>query len=154
MRRFDQEWALLVAARTWLGDAGYELVDSRGPEGMDQGFDIYSRAAVRIRLVADRSQWFVDVRPVAHLGDWFSLESWSICLGEPVLFHDPRPTITQQDWLQVHANSWWLQPQLDFLRSHLRNIEDSCQPDRVDETLACLAKAHAATAAFPPGDFA
>ena len=113
MRRFDQEWALLIAARTWLGDAGYELVDSRGPEGMDQGLDAYTGTLVGIMLWADRSQWFVDIRPLAHSGDWFNLESWSICLGAPVVFHDTRPRQSQQDWLEVLENSWWLQPQLD-----------------------------------------
>lgn len=152
MRRFDQEWALLIAARTWLDDAGYELIESRGPEGMDQGLDAYIGLVAGIRLVVDRSQWFVDVRPAAHNGDWFSLESWSICLGAPVLFHDTRPRLSRQDWPDVLANSWWLEPQLDYLRVHLRSIEDACQPTRVKETLDCLAKARAATAALPPDD--
>ena len=149
MRRFDQEWELLIAARDWLGEAGYELVESRGPEGMDQGMDAYVGAASSVRIVADRSQWFVDVRPSAEEVNWFSLESWSVCLGAPVLFHDPRPTPTQEDWLTVLANSWWLRPQLDYLREHIQMIEAACQPTAVSETLRCLSEARVAAAAFP-----
>jgi hypothetical protein len=55
MRRFDQEWQLLVAARKWLRDRGYRLLDSRGPEDMEQGFDVYAGEQLGIRIVADRA---------------------------------------------------------------------------------------------------
>ena len=65
MRRFDQEWQLLVAALKWLRDRGYRLLDSRGPEGMEQGFDVYAGEQLGIRIVADRGQWFLEVHPGA-----------------------------------------------------------------------------------------
>jgi hypothetical protein len=65
MRRFEQEWQLLVVARKWLHDGGYRLLDSLGPEGMEQGFDIYGGDQLGIRIVADRGQWFVEVHPGA-----------------------------------------------------------------------------------------
>jgi len=98
MRRFDQEWELLVSARTWLVDHGFRLLGSRGPEGMSQGFDIDACDRMGLRIVADRGQWLVEVHPGIEGIDaggwegWFSLEAWSVCLGQPRLFHDSRPT--------------------------------------------------------------
>lgn len=141
---------------TWLGDRGYRLLESRGPEGMDQGFDLYAGDHVEIRIIADRSQWFIEVRPGTEAVDasgwegWFNLEAWSTCLGAPATFHDTRPTLTDEDRTIVLANSWWLQPQLDFLRAHLSEIEDACQADRMRATLACLADAQRRLSAFPP----
>lgn len=155
MRRFDQEWELLVDARTWLRDRGQRLLDSRGPEGMDQGFDVYTGDRLGIRIIADRSQWFVEVRPEAEAvvavgwEGWFNLEAWDTCLGAPATFHDTRPTLTDEDWATVLANSWWLQPQLDYLRDHLAEIELACHPDRVKGTLACLLEAQRRLSAFP-----
>jgi hypothetical protein len=157
MRRFDQEWQLLVAAGQWLRDRGYRLLDSRGPEGMEQGFDVYAGNQLGIRIVVDRGQWVVEVHPgadgVTAVGweGWFTLEAWSACLGEPVVFHDTRPTLTDEDWAAVLANSWWLQPQLDFLQGHLIEIERACQADRVEATLRCLGDAQRRQSAFPPG---
>jgi hypothetical protein len=156
MRRFDQEWQLLVAARTWLRDRGYRLLDSRGPEGMEQGFDVYAGDGLGLRIIADRGQWFVEVHPGADGIDaagwegWSTLEAWSTCLGEPVTFHDTRPTFTDEDRAAVLANSWWLQPQLDYVQDHLTQIERACQPDRVEATLRCLGDAQRRQSAFPP----
>ena len=83
------------------------------------GLATYQGDRVNISLVADRSQWFVDVQPATDAPvapgspGWFGLEEWSRCLGSPVLFHDARPTPTDEDWLEVIANSWWLEPQLN-----------------------------------------
>lgn len=156
MRRFEQEWQLVVAARKWLRDRGYRLLDSRGPEGMEQGFDVYDGGQLGIRIVADRGQWFLEVHPGVDGVDaggwegWFNLEAWSTCLGETVAFHDTRPTLTDEDWAAVLANSWWLQPQLDYLKDHLTEIEGACQPDRIEEALSCLASAQRRQSAFPP----
>lgn len=156
MRRFDHDWQLLVAARTWLRDRGNRLLDSRGPEGMEQGFDVYSGDQLGIRIVADRGQWFLEVHPGADGLDaagwegWFTLEAWSACLGEPLAFHDTRATFTDEDRAAVLANSWWLQPQLDYLQDHLTEIERACQPDRVEATLMCLGDAQQRQSAFPP----
>jgi hypothetical protein len=156
MRRFDREWQLLVAARTWLRGSGFRLLDSRGPEGMDQGFDVYADNRVGIRIMADRSQWFVEIHPGAEGIDavgsqgWFTLEAWSTCLGTTVLFHDNTPTLTDLDWATVLANSWWLEPQLDYLRDHLAQIQDACSPESVEATGVCLSEAQRALSAFPP----
>ena len=156
MRRFAQEWQLLLAARTWLGDRGLRLLDSRGPEGMDQGFDFYCDDRLGIRIIADRSQWFVDVHPgsegidIGGWKDWFSLEVWSSCLGAPVIFHDPRPTLTDRDRAAVLANSWWLEPQLAYLRRNLDAIEEACSPELVEATIACLKATQPGLSAFPP----
>ena len=156
MRRFDQEWQLLLAARTWLGERGLRLLDSRGPEGMDQGFDVYADDRLGIRIIADRSQWFVEVHPGNETIDaggrkhWFSLEVWSNCLGAPVFFHDARPTLTDQDWAAVLANSWWLEPQLDYLRQNFDQIEQACSPELVEATIACLKATQPGLSAFPP----
>ena len=110
-----------------------------------------------IRIVVDRGQWFVEVHPgadgVSAVGweGWFTLEAWSACLGEPVVLHDTRPTLTDEDWAAVLANSWWLQPQLDFLQGHLIEIDRACQADRVEATLRCLGDAQRRQSAFPPG---
>ena len=156
MRRFDQEWELLVSARAWLSDRGLRLVDSRGPEGMDQGFDLYEDDRLGLKILADRSQWFVEVRPGTQgidggaSDEWFTLEAWSVCLGAPVLFHDPRPTKTDQDWAIVLENSWWLEPQLVYLRENLDQIEQACSADRLDATVACLRAAQRGLSPFPP----
>lgn len=92
---------------------------------MDQGGDSYANDWLGIRVVADRSQWYVEVHPETDGIDaggwkgWFSLEAWSACLGQPTLFHDPRPKLTDQDWVAVIENSWRLEPQLGYLREHL-----------------------------------
>jgi hypothetical protein len=144
MRRFDVEWQELIGARAWLAERGLRLVDRRGPEGMDQGYDVYRSDRMGLRILADRSQWFVELRPVTEDADsatserWFSLEAWSDCLGSPVLFHDSRATRTDADWSAVLANSWWLEPQLTYLRAHFAEITDACSPERIDATRACL----------------
>jgi hypothetical protein len=156
MRRFDREWKLLMSARTWLRERGLRLVESRGPEGMDQGFDLYADNRLGTRIIADRSQWFVEVHPGAENLDaagwrgWFGLEAWSTCLGSPVLFHDTRPTSTDKDWAAALANSWWLEPQLDYLRDHLAEIQQACSPAHVEATVACLSEAQRRLSAFPP----
>src|SRR5687768_12504360 len=97
MSRFDREWKLLLAARTWIKAGGLRLVESRGPEGMDNGYDIYESDRLGLRIVADRGQWFVEVHPGvdglhgAASQTWFTLEQWSSCVDAPVLFHDTRP---------------------------------------------------------------
>jgi hypothetical protein len=155
MRRFEQEWDELVAARTWLDDRGLRLTESRGPEGMDQGFDVYAGDRLGLKILADRSQWFVEVRPgtegidAGASDEWFTLEAWSVCLGAPVLFHDPRPG-RMEDWAAVLANSWWLEPQLDYLREHFDQIEGACSAEHVEATIACLSTAQRGLSAFPP----
>jgi hypothetical protein len=156
MRRFDQEWQLLVSARTWLRDRGYRLVDSRGPEGMDQGVDVYAGDRLGIKIWADRSQWFVDIGPLperaggrASIG-WFPLEAWSACLGSPVLLRDARPTSTDLERAAALVNSRWLEPQLDYLRDHVSAIEVACSPGRIEATLSCVSEAQRALSAFPP----
>jgi hypothetical protein len=122
---------------------------------MDQGFNVYADDRLGIRITADRGQWFVEVHPgaekvdVVGSKDWFTLEAWSSCLGTPVLFHDARPTLTGDDWAIVLANSWWLEPQLDYLRDHLARIQQACSPERVEATGVCLSEAKRAPSAFP-----
>lgn len=150
MRRFERDWKLLVASRTWLGERGLRLIDSRGPEGMDQGYDVYVGDRLGVRIVADRGQWFVEVHPgvedvdaarsMRYTKGWFNLEAWSACLAQPVLFHDPTPARTDREVSAVLENSWWLEPQLDYLREHFGEIEDSCSTNRIDATLMCLAE--------------
>ena len=149
MDQFKEEWRLLVAAREWLSARRYRLIDSRGPEGMDQGFDVYVGDRVGIRLVADRGSWDVEVYPgtdgvqASGWRRWFNMEAWSACLGEPVLFHDPRPPSTDEDWAEVLAHSWRLEPQLAYLRESLPAIEAACAPERIDATRGCLGEASA-----------
>jgi hypothetical protein len=139
-----------------LIENGYRLVDTRGPEQMDSGFNVYAGSQLVIRIIADRSQWFVEVHPRPEMVDtsdrngWFNLEAWSTCLGAPASFRDTRPTLTDEDWAAVLTNSWWLEPQLEYLRDHLAQIEEACASKRVEATVACLSKARRALSAFPP----
>jgi hypothetical protein len=155
MDRFGQEWEMLLAADSWLSERGYRLVDRRGPEGMNMGIEIRASDRLGIRIAADRGQWFVDVASSPESLDrdgsshWFGLEAWSVCLGAPALFHDRRPTLTDKDRVVVLANSWWLQPQLDYLREHLAAIEEACSPNNRQATLACLSDAQWTSSAFP-----
>lgn len=111
---------------------------------MDQGYDVHAGDLLGIRIIADRSQWLVELRPGPDAPDangwegWFSLEAWSSCLGSPMLFHDARPAITDEDRVEVLANSWWIEPQIAYLREHLSDIERACSPDRIDTTRGCL----------------
>jgi len=149
VNQFKEEWRLLVAAREWFSARGYRLIDSRGPEGMDQGFDVYLGDRLGIRLVADRGSWDVEVHPATEgllawgSQQWFNMEAWSTCLGEPVLFHDADPPLTGEDWAELLAHSWRLEPQLAYLRATLPAIEAACSPERIDATLACLGAASA-----------
>ena len=149
MNQFKEEWRLLVAARAWFSTRGYRLIDSRGPEGMDQGFDVYVGDRLGIRLVADRGSWDVEVHPgtegllAGGSHQWFNMEAWSTCLGEPVLFHDADPPWTDEDWAELLAHSWRLEPQLAYLRATLPAIEAACFPERIDTTLDCLGAASA-----------
>src|SRR4051794_24614624 len=87
-----------VDARRRLSPAGQPR-----PRRHEAGFDVYAGDQLGIRIVADRGQWFVEVHPgadgVSAVGweGWFTLEAWSACLGEPVVFHDTRPTLTDED---------------------------------------------------------
>jgi hypothetical protein len=66
-----------------------------------------------------------------------------------MLFHDPSPAFTDADRVAVLANSWWLRPQLDYLRDHLDEIEAMCAPDRVADTVTCLVDAERALRRAP-----
>jgi hypothetical protein len=131
----------------WFEDRGYRLIDRQGPEGMDQGLHVFEGPKLGIRITADRSQWFVEIRPSVdpNLQDrdeaWFDLELWSICLGQPTLFHVPDGSVAEQ-----LANSWTLQPQLDYLKEHIQQIEAHVERGRVSDTAACLRKAQDARA--------
>jgi hypothetical protein len=146
MRRFDSEWDLLVRSRGWFEERGYRLTDSMGP-GMQQGLYLYSGERIAVRLTADRGQWLVEVRPgAAERGavpseDWFDVEAWSDCLGHLVLFHAREPAVTDADRAGALAASWLLEPQLDYLRTHLGDIEKSCSQDRRDAVRNCLVAA-------------
>lgn len=151
--KFADEWRRLEGTQPWLRELGFRLIDSRGPEGMNQGFHVYAGERVAVRIIADRDQWFVEVRPDPHGADasgwkdWFTLEAWSECLGAPVLFH-----VESGDWPDRLANSWWLAPQLDYLRANLGAIEVASAAERLTATRSRLLAAQRHQSAFPAGD--
>jgi hypothetical protein len=114
---------------------------------MDSGLDLYAGKQLGIRVTADRGQWWIEAHPgltvigASGRDGWFNLEAWSACLGAPTLFHDMRPKSTDDDWAAVLTNSWWLEPQMDYLRDHLAKIEEACAPERLEGTVACLLEA-------------
>lgn len=144
IRSFDEDWKLLEATGDWLLECEYVLAESRGPEAMSAGLHRYSGARIGILIWADRGQWFIDAQPNRVLDEWFNLEAWSVCLGEPALFHDMRPRLSDRDWVDALANSWWLQPQVEYLRAHLADIEDASDPARIQQTMDCLVRTRAA----------
>lgn len=152
MTTFLDEWRLLEGAQTWLRDGGFQLIDSRGPEGMNQGFHVYVGEHIAVRVIADRDQWEVEVRPDRHQADaydsrdWFNLEAWSVCLGVPVLFH-----VESEDSGDAIARSWRLAPQLEFLRANVESIDAASAQERVSKTRARLVAAQSELSAFPPG---
>jgi hypothetical protein len=137
---FASEWQVAMSIEPWLLERGYELVESRGPEGMAQGLRRYSGLTGDVLVVADRGQWFIDVRPSGAPSGRYDFGVWSITLGAPVKFHT-------DEW--ALDTSWQLQPQLDYLRSHLAEIEAACLPERRVTTMEKLLKAQRATEAFP-----
>jgi hypothetical protein len=122
---------------------------------MDSGLELFAGGLLAIRVIADRGQWFVEARPGQEHVDavgfdgWFNLEAWSTCLGAQSLFHDTRPTLMDDDWATVIANSWWLAPQMEYVREHLGEMEPACSAERVDETRVCLSRARRALSPFP-----
>lgn len=151
MTDFARDWRALEEAQSWITAAGYRLVAARGPEGMRQGWHLYCGDCVAIRVVADRGQWFVDVRPdpdhpdVFSSKDWFSLEAWGACLGIAASFH-----ADSDKWSTILASSWRLAPQLEWLEANLIAIESAAARERAAETRACLADAQRALSPFPP----
>jgi hypothetical protein len=156
MSRFDDEWRLLIESRLWLQSRGYRLFDSRGPEGMNQGFDAHAGTMCSIRITADRGQWFVEIRPGASHQSakgsehWFNLEVWSRCLGHPLLFHEDPTGTTDKEVGHSLNNSWWLEPQLRFLRDRLSEIESACSTEQLTSTIECLRTARRALSPFAP----
>ena len=132
---------------------GYRLIASRGPEGMHQGYHVYVGDVAAIRVIADRGQWFVDVRPdpdrpeVSGWVGWFNLEAWGLCLGIEATFHSDSGR-----WPAILANSWRLAPQLDWLEAHLAEVQAAAAPERAGQTRLCLSEAQRALSAFPPRD--
>lgn len=151
-RPFDKDWQLLLATRSWLSERGYKLVETRGPQAMDQALDRYAGDYLALRIAAHRSQWFVEVKTAHDWSDWHALKSWSACLGVPASFHDPRLMTSEGS----EKTPSYLASQLDYLRDHLTEIEAACQPDRVEATLKCVSAAEfAATLSWllKSGDF-
>jgi hypothetical protein len=146
MSRFRKEWLAVVAMTDWFDERGYRLIHRQGPEGMDQGFHLFEGRHLGIRITADRSQWFVEIRlsegpnPEHSREIWFDLELWSICLGQPTLFHVSEGSVPDQ-----LANSWTLRPQVDYLKNHIGHIEARVEGGRVSETAARLRKAQNAS---------
>jgi len=122
---------------------------------MNNGYDIYESDRLGLRIVADRGQWFVEVRPgvdglnAAASQTWFTLEQWSSCLDAPVLFHDTRPARSDDEIAAALENSWHLEPQLAYLAEHLNQIEEACTADRIQATLSCVKAAQLRQNAFP-----
>jgi hypothetical protein len=137
MAAFRKDWDLLVSTRSWLSEVGYRLIESRGPEGMDQGLHAYEGDHLEIRIVADRGQWFVEARPRAA-PTWFTLEPWSVCIGAPVLFHVAPAIRTDEEQLKALSASWKLAPQVEYLRAHLVDLEQACDAIAISRTMDCL----------------
>jgi hypothetical protein len=157
MRQFDKDWKLLRPTRRWLSMRGYKLVETRGPDALDQalgryGLDVqtaafvgdqyrigdqYAGDHVALAIVAWGGHWFVQVKTAQDRSDWYTLKSWSACLGAPASFYDPR-LMTNDESEQTPSD---LASQLDYLREHLTEIEAACQPDRVEATLKCVSAA-------------
>lgn len=122
MRAFEVQWAEMLAARAWFEARGYRLAESRGPEGMDSGFDRYERDGISILAVADRGIWSVEV---GLAGDRrLPLAIWAVCIeaSDP-----PAPGEST------------LVAQLDWARQHIATFEIACHPFRADMTRECLA---------------
>ena len=138
---FEEDWQLLEATASWLGRRDYQLAEERGPEGMNQGLKRFTGRHLDISIAADRGQWFVDAAPTEMSDSSFTLEAWSACLGEPVLFHDNRPRRTDAEWTERIAGSWHLTPQIEYLQAHLSEMEAVCAPSVISETISRLESA-------------
>jgi hypothetical protein len=121
-----------MALGTWLPP--HRRPWSGGNEPRPQGF---TGRLLDILIVADRGQWFVEAGPTAANRS-FTLEVWSACLDEPVLFLDNRPALTDADRLERIAKSWHLTPQVDYLRTHLDDMVAACDPASMTETISRL----------------
>jgi hypothetical protein len=136
-RRFDKDWQLLLATRSWLSERGYKLVETRAPEATDQALLRYAGDYLALRIAAYRGHWFVEVKTAHDWSDWHTLKIWSACLGAHASFHDPRLMTSKGSEKTLS----YLASQLDYLRDHLTEIEAACQPDRVETTLKCVSAA-------------
>jgi hypothetical protein len=73
-----------VAARVvaWLEGNGFRRLTYRyGHDVFGNTLIIYQRGGVGIRLIRDRSQWFLDVANMENLS-WFLLDIWESCVSD------------------------------------------------------------------------
>jgi hypothetical protein len=60
-----------LRAASLLIDRGYELIEQRSYEQFGNCWILLAAGDVRIRIVNDRGQWFVEVGSVAAPDEWF-----------------------------------------------------------------------------------
>ncbi|MBY5162869.1 hypothetical protein [Salsipaludibacter albus] len=77
---------LLRALADWLAfffqDAEYRLVDSEVGQSFGDAFVVWSNGSLDWRLVRDRSQLFLEARPMG-VDEWFDIDLLMRVLGEP-----------------------------------------------------------------------
>lgn len=138
MRAFHDDLRLLHMLESSLADRAYTVTTPWREGPMSSGEMSFAGPLSEIRVLADRGQWFIEIRPAGGGTRWFNLEQWSGCLGEPASFSVTARSMKTKDAGEALAASWRLDPQVSWMERHLDDIERACLPHESPATFACL----------------
>jgi hypothetical protein len=118
----DSDWPLeLQDFEAFLARTEVNLRVRQTGNGFGDGFIEYTASDLRVRIVSDRGQWFVDVSAAAP-----AEEAW----------YDPAII---RDYLMGHGDDvLTLQEQTDFIKHNWQEIRDKFSPSLQQRTLLAL----------------
>jgi hypothetical protein len=135
---FHEAKRVLNTLHETLSRRGYNVSVPWRDGPMSSGRMSLSGSTADVRVLADRGQWFIEIRPTTEDSKWFDLELWSSCLGQPASFHVDARSMETKDVAAALAASWRLEPQVSWLESNLDMIERACSARESRTVLDCL----------------
>jgi len=92
--------AAIASLLTRLQADGFVLASQEGSGTVNRYME-FVLGALRIRVVADRAQWWIEAGSPDT--DWFDADVWQACLDRRVIAFEPSPLDLQAEFM---ANRW------------------------------------------------
>ena len=86
-----------------LSAHGFALSTDNCSDAFGDRIVVFTRSSLSIRLVRDRSQWFIEVG-CEDWEDWFDSDTWKRCLLRTPISDDPPPLPEQAKFIIAHLD--------------------------------------------------
>jgi len=91
----------------WLTQSGFALEQEAGSPGFGDSLQVFGRGLLRIRLLSDRGQWFLELSSPLLGDNWFDADLWR----------------AHHAGLEAPDNVSSLGDQVDYFRTHMTDIQ-------------------------------